>query len=46
MPLGGDSEEKGGCTGGHPPSGVSRSSHRLGIPVLESYAEETNPLGC
>ena len=44
VPLGGDSEEKGGCMGRHPPWGVSGSSHRLGAPVLGSYVEETSPL--
>ena len=31
--------------GGHLPWGASRSSHRLGIPVLGSYKEKTSPLG-
>ena len=45
VPLGGDSEERGDCTGVYPHWGVSGSSHRLGIPVLGSYAEETSHLG-
>lgn len=44
MPLGGHSEEKEDSTGGHSSWGLSMLSHRLGIPVLGSYVEETSPL--
>ena len=36
---------KGDYTGGHTSWGVSGLSHRLGVPVLGSYAEEINPVG-
>ena len=34
VPLGGDSEEKGDCMGGHLSWGLSGLNHRLGVPVL------------
>ena len=45
VPLGGESEEKGGHMGRHPPWGVIRLSHRLGVPELGFFVEETSPLG-
>lgn len=43
-PLGGDSEEKEDHTGGYLPWRVSKSNHRLDVPVLGSLADETSPL--
>ena len=45
VPLGGDSEEKRDYKSGHVPWGVSGLSHRVGLPVLGPYMEETSPLG-
>lgn len=42
--LGGDTEEQGGCTGIYSHWGVSGSSHRLGVPVLDYCVEKTRPL--